>query len=412
MSRHDTDGNRYPITRIPAGCKHLHGNLFMVPFAAIRTPDPEDDNRRKQYTFRNPRTLTEKGQADLLDRKLSEQLRNSIKTRTLLNPLVCRWSPEGDRHIPMLVGGDRRYRCLEYLIRRKERVLDPRSLCDKGGGVLGYEFDTADKAYELVPCQVFGCRDDLEALALAWAENKNRVNLTDGHEVAEVLKLRYAEASDDRIMDILQQDQRWLARTDRMIASLDPSTLADLLEGRMDRSSAERLAGIDDEDKRDQVREVANRVAERRHSRRRTILDGQLEQARQRQDIAEGAEVTATNDDRRQRAAEQVAVAGAEARAIERRIETDRPVVTTREVLEAEREVGSKRTRKAPTMKAERIRSGQRYLLGIVRNEGRCPDGTFVADVNAIKLVMRVLKGNILDNSEDWAKTLRRHFGS
>ena len=252
--------------KLSAGTKHLYGNLYIIPFASIKTPDPDDSGERG-YVFKNPRMNTERGQADLLDKKLSEELRQSIKKNTLLNPLVCRWVKQGDELAPMVIGGDRRYRCLEYLIRKKEEVADPRALTNEDG-FCNFSTAAADKAYEFVACQVFAVNDDLEALALSWAENKSRINLTDGHEVAEVIKLRDSHATDAQIMSVLQRDSRWLASTDRLIASLDAITLADLMEGRLDRDSAERLAAIGDLSVRSQVRDIATMARGLRQSRK------------------------------------------------------------------------------------------------------------------------------------------------
>jgi hypothetical protein len=214
------------MSGLPEGSRHLTGNLFMVPFSSIIAPK------------NNPRLLTERGQSDIVDKNLSSQLRESIKKNTLLNPLVCRWVKDGDKFLPMVVGGDRRYRSLDFLIRKKEMVADPRTPKVNEKGEFISRTASADEAYEFVPCQIFMCRDDLDALVLAWAENKTRINLTDGHEIVEVIQLRDNGASDAKIMEVLQQDSKWLSDTDRLIASLDSHTLADLIEGRLDRNSA------------------------------------------------------------------------------------------------------------------------------------------------------------------------------
>ena len=136
---------------------HLCNNLYLVPFGAIRTPDSEEVEG--QYAFRNPRTLVESGTADLLDKKLSEELRESIKTNTLLNPLVCRWvyDESDDTHHPVIVGGERRYRALDFLIRKKELVRDPREPKKPRLSLetVTHEKVTADVAYAVVPCQVY-----------------------------------------------------------------------------------------------------------------------------------------------------------------------------------------------------------------------------------------------------------------
>jgi hypothetical protein len=333
----------------------------------------------------------------------------------MLNPIVCRWvdDPTVDELIPVVIGGDRRYRSLEYLIRKKEMVVDPRI-------VNRVVEASADIAYEFVVCQVFFCDTDLHALSLAWAENKNRINLTDGHEVAEVIKLRDCDATDDQIMEILQQDARWLASTDRLISSLDANTLADLLEGRIDRPSAARLASISDDTVRESVRTEASAAAEQRHQRRVKRMDNHIENARAREEIEEAAAEISDTQEERDAAAARAAVARTEATTVARRRQTSKPVITSREMRRAEDSVGSATESTQPEssppkrkiMREKGIDEGRAYLRSVIRNRGVVEDdaGSFEADVNALKLAVRLLENNILSNNCDWRTTLRRHF--
>jgi hypothetical protein len=420
MSKKTED--RYPIERIPEGCSHLHGNFFMIPFEIIRTPDEDEKPSGSSYSFRNPRTLVECGQADLLDKKLSSELRESIKNRTLLNPLVCRWIKEGNSYHPMVIGGERRYRALDYLIRKKEMVVDPdpTTITVNAEGEWVTQKVTADIAYAMVLCQVFPCNTDLDALALSWAENKSRVNLTDGHEVAEVVKLREARATDDRIMEILQQDSRWLAETDRLIASLDASTLTDLMEGRIDRSSAIELSAIDDLEVRDQVREAANEAAQQTHQRRIIRLQNRIESVQERQEIAEANQVLAPTPEQQQEAIQEIAETRAEINTIKRRKERLHPVASSRDVRRAAEEITGEtpqpQGKRGPKGGIRKIREsqyleGKDYLTRLIRNNGRCPDNTFTAQMDALKLLIRVFNDNILANNPNWAETIRLHYG-
>lgn len=408
----------FPIEKIPAGSKHLFGNMYMVPFASIKTPDPEE-SADGEYKFTNPRLLTERGQADLLDKRLSSELRESIKNRTLLNPLVCRWVEDGDKLIPMVIGGDRRYRALEYLIRKQEQVLDPRGVKNTDEG-WKYGKVPADVAYEYVPCQIFACNSDLQALALAWAENKSRINLTEGHEIAEVVKLRAAKATDNQILEILQQDQKWLADTDRLVSGLDANTLADLYEGKIDRQSAIELAAIEDEDIRDQVRNAANEAAAESCQKRVQRLQGQIEKALDRKEIAEGSLAVAETPKQRKKAKEEIQAAQSEADRIASKRDKMQPVASSRDVREAASEItgsvpspkGKRGPKSGPRkMRENRLKEGKEYFTSILRNGGRCPEGNFTAQVDAIKLIIKILDENILVGNHDWAGTLRRHYG-
>jgi hypothetical protein len=229
------------------GIEHLHGSLFKVKFAKIATTDKVEES--SGYVFSNPRLLTQNGTDTLTDRSLSLDLRENIKHRTLLTPLICRWiGGSGNAH-PQLVGGDRRYRALDYLISKKEMVVDPRE-SKFGETTSEREMVSADIAYEYVVCQIFSCSSDLEAATLAWAENKNRINLTDGHEVAAVREFRLYGATDDQILETLQQDSKWLHETDELLEKIDEDTLSQLCEDKIKRSVAIQLLKIDDLEKR------------------------------------------------------------------------------------------------------------------------------------------------------------------
>lgn len=406
--------NHFPMDRIMEGCNHLYNNLFMVPFESIRTPDDEESNT--SYHFKNPRTLIEKGQAELLDKKLSNDLRESIKKNTLLNPLVCRWiyDEESDCYYPMVIGGERRYRALEFLIRKKEEVKNPQDLTVSSEGKWVHGTTTADEAYALVPCQIFACNTDLDALALSWAENKTRINLTDGHEVAEVIKLRQANASDDRIMEILQQDRRWLAETDRLIASLDANTLADFLEGRIDRGSAIQLSSVSDIEVRNQIRQSANNAAQATFERRITRLDNRIDDAQERQEIAEANQVLATTPELQQEAAREAAESRAEINTIRRRRERMQPITTTRQVRQATAEVTGRtpRRRRVENDSPAMIEEMRNYLNDLIRRNGKCPDNNFIAQIDSLKLLLRVLNDNISQNNGDLHSTLLSHYGT
>jgi hypothetical protein len=415
----------FPMNRIPEGCKHLYGALFAVPFAALRTPDiDEDEASTSDYKFKNPRLLTEKGQTELLDKRLSAELRESIKTRTLLNPLVCRWVQDGDDYYPQLVGGDRRYRALDFLIRKKEMVTDPGSLQLDEKGEWTYTQCSADKAYAMIPCQVFAVNDDLQALSLAWAENKGRINLTEGHEIAEVMKLRKVGASDEKILEILQQDEKWLAESDSLIANLDTDTLADLLENRIDRESACELSSIEDEQVRTKVRIAANEASKEACDRKIKRIQKQIELALERKEIAEGSVADAEYHQDGE-AAEEAKTVLAEAekkvtRSVKERDETT-PVTSVKDVKKAEADAGAKppkeprneEDRPLRILSSKKIQDAVDYLDAVIANGGKCLEGTFIGGpglVSALGLARKFLNNNILANEPDFGSTIKRHL--
>ena len=77
---------------LPDSIKHLHGTLYLVPFDLIEIA--ENDSTSGKYGFENPRRYTEQGQNDLNDSELSEVLREDIKDKGLMVPIICRWMQE------------------------------------------------------------------------------------------------------------------------------------------------------------------------------------------------------------------------------------------------------------------------------------------------------------------------------
>lgn len=404
----------FPVDRIPAGCKHLYGSLFTVPFAAIKTPDV-DEERPDEYKFENPRMLTEKGRSELLDKRLSAELRESIKNCTLLNPLVCRWVPDGDDFVPMLVGGDRRYRAIDFLIRKKELVTDPRSVELDEQGEWVYSECPANEAYEFIPCQVFACNNDIEALVLSWAENKGRINLTDGHEIAEVMKLQSYGASDDIILDVLQQDGKWLSETVNLIEKLDTDTLADLLENRINRASACELMNIEDQEVREKVRIAANESAKEAAGRKIKRFQKEVLSALEKKEIAEGslADAEFHEDDEAQEEAKAVLEsADREVKAKIKKRDSVTPVATAKDVKKAAIANGVDRgdEERPKVLSARKIQKGLDYIDELIANEGQCPNGTFEIELDHLILARKLISNNILGNEADFAQTIVDHL--
>ena len=402
----------FPLNRISEKFKHLYGSLFAVPFNAILTPDNEDDDEL-EYKFRNPRLLTDAGQAAFLDKAACANLRESIKNKTLLNPLVCRWVEIDGQYVPQLVGGDRRYRAIEFLIRKKEIVTDPRSAKMDDKGQWQYSKCSADIAYETIPCQIFAVNSDLDALALSWAENKSRIELSEGHEVAEVIKLRKFDASDERILEILQRDAKWLAETDDLIATLDEDTLSDLLESRIDRASAIELSAIQNIDLRTKIREAANEASQEVCEKKIKRLQKQVESILDQKEIAEGNLSDAEfhkDEDGKKAAKSSVAVAEQKVKAAIKERDETVPVTTAKDVKKAAVNNGVIDDDRMPrALSAKKLKSGLAYIDALIDNDGECLDGEFTMQVTTLKLVRNIFNNNILANDDNFAATFKEH---
>lgn len=411
------------IENLPVGTKHLYGTLFAVPFAAIQVPEATEEDG-DEYKFSNPRLLTERGQSDLMDKRVSTELRDSIKTNTLLNPLVCRWVENDDGKLfPQLVGGDRRYRAVDFLIRKKETVTDPRSIHMGEDGQWQYKQVSADEAYATIPCQIFATSNDLDALALSWAENKNRIDLTEGHEIAEIIKLRKVGANDEKILEILQHDEKWLAESDRLIDELDDNTLDDLLESRMNRACAIELSSIEDEELREKVRIRANESALESAKKKIKRFQKQIDLALDEREIAEGAVAEAEfnyDDAGLEVAAAQVVAADKKVKRSAQERDDTASVATSKNVREAKAEIqeesGETPVPAVPAvpkmLKLSKIKECVEYLDALILSNGKCLEETFVADVDELKLVRRILTANIMANDSNFAETIQQHVES
>lgn len=397
---------------LPDGFIHLHGALHLIPFEAICSADGNEES--EEYSFKNPRALTEKGQADLMDRNSSETLRADIRDNTLMQPFICRWVEKDGQIKPQLVGGDRRYRAIDYLKNQKVLVKDANSAKLNKDGEYEYEFRPADSVYEKVLCQVFSAADDLDALGLAYSENNCRKNLTEGHDIAICQELRRCNATDEKILQIMKKDVRWLRDTDNLLNNLDGESLQCLIEDRIDRDSAKELLTIEDSEIRSQILAEANAESETESKKRKKKFQKRVEAALQEEELASG-EVAIAEDSGKE---ESVVIANTnleEKSAKVKRTVADRDeeksVTKKKHVVSATKSVTgedstAKRALRTPKIKEHYVS----YLEQVIENEGKCPDGKFTADVEMLTFGLEVAKA-IMDGEIDCAKVCKEYAG-
>jgi hypothetical protein len=397
---------------LPEGVKHLHGALHLVPFDMITIADKEPaEDASKGYKFSNPRSLTDKGQAVLLDKKNAEILRADICERTLMAPFICRWAEENGEIHPQLVGGERRHRAVDKLRTDKTSVRDANSAKLNGEGEYEYEYRPANEVYAFVPCQIYSAKSDIDALAYAYSENSVRTNLTDGHDIAICQELRRSVASDEKIMEIMHKDARWLRDTDSFINSLDEDSLKDLIEDRIDRDSAKALMEIEDIDTRTQVRESANAESADDSNRRRARYQKRVLSALEEQEIAAGSVADAEytgNEDAKAVATKTLANADAKVkRTIDDR-DSKKSVTKKKHIVSATKSVtGSDPTNKQ-SMRAPKIKEHYvDYLASIIDNDGKAPDDSFQIDTKALEFGLAIAKG-ILSGQTNCADICRK----
>lgn len=400
----------FPSDELPEGVEQIAGTFYKIPFDLIQTSDDYDEDD-EGFAFNNPRRLTEKGDAELTDKQLSLELRESIKKHTLLSPLICRWVQDDEGYYPQLVGGERRYRALSYLRTKKEMVSDPNNVRLNDKSEWEYAHSSADKVYSKVICQVFAVNSDLDALALAWAENKNRINLSEGHEIAEVIKLREFDASDEKILEILQREEKWLRETDNLIENLDENTLKDLIECRIDRGSAKELAEIEDLDVREKVRIEANEVAEAFSHRKKSRFQKRVEEALKDQEVARGNLAFIDDSEEKEDAEEQVSEAEQRLKRTVKERDEIKPVTTRTEVKKAKAKVTQEQSsedRLPRVLSAKKIMKGMKLVDQCLDANGLDPEGAFEIPTQALHLLSMIIKENILAGNADFGDTMKR----
>lgn len=417
---------------LPEGVKHLHGALYLVKFDLLKLSDPDPEKaveESKEYEFRNPRTLTEKGQQALFDKRKSQQMRESIKEKTLLNPFICRWQNKDNKLDVQMVGGERRHRAVSWLKSKKELVKDPDSVRLNENLEAEYDYKSADKVYDSVVCQIYAVNTDIDALSLAYTENDCRINQGDGADVAMVIELRRCSASDEKIMATMSKDEKWLRDTDTIISGLNEAILNDLLEDRIERDAALELVSVKEkygDEVVEKVVAIAHEASQKDYKKRFNRLTAKIESAMTEKELAEGSIVEAGwNEDEEagEEAASEAKVKLVESdskaqRAIKERND-DKPVTNTNQVRAGVRNVtggggggvGVGSGTRSTVLRSQKIKEFYvEPLEDLIKKGGKSielDDG--VANVDALQLAIKLVRG-ILGGDTEGMDIIRLHY--
>lgn len=282
------------------GIKHLYGNLYLVPFKAIHIVTEAGNKKETKYSFVNPRLLTEKGQKSLTNKESSLRLRNDIKQHGMMHPFVCAWYEKNGKMCPKLIGGHNRANALSKLMSDNESVKDiskeqpsMMTLTSNKEIVFLDEFAPASKVYEFVLCTIYAVDEELDSLELSYSENNCRENLTNGHDVAILKELIHVKASDEKIIKILQKDEKWLRSVKGLLEKIDSQTLDDLIEDRITLESAYELMKIGDMEIRHNVRDSAIQESMEDYEKKVDRIKKQITVSLVEKDIQEGNVVEA-----------------------------------------------------------------------------------------------------------------------
>jgi hypothetical protein len=402
-------------SELPEGIKNLHGCTYLVKFDMLQLPDPEAIPA-EQYEFKNPRSLTERGQQDLFDKQKNADLRNSIKEKTLMQPFICRWKRIGDKVSIQMVGGERRHRAISYLIHKKELVKDPTTA--RLNDVLEYEYDfnSADKVYEYVVCQIYACKDDIEALSLAYTENDCRVNQGPGHDIAVVMELRRYGANDEKIMATMSKDEKWLRDTDKLIADLPADCLKSLIEDHIDREAALEILTIKEkygEETACKALEVANLASARDYKKKFDQLTSKILEAREQEEIAEGDVVDAqfhNDEEAEQEAKKTVEAAQAKVKRLASERQKTKQTTDRNQVRDGFKTVTNTTKPRPTTLRGPKIEECYiAPLQNLVGMGGRNRDHDYLAPTDALNLAIKLCRG-IMSGDADCMEIVRLHY--
>lgn len=323
-----------------------------------------------------------------------------------MSPLICRRMPKDKIQ---LVGGDRRYRALSFLIRDQTMVVDTSSIVENKDGTLDYGWRLANYVYENVLCQIYFADSDLDALAFSYSENHCRVNFNDGHEIAMLLQLRSYKADDDKIMHVLQKGYDWLKDMDQLIASLDDKTLHELCEGKISLDAAKKLCSIDVK-LRPKVMEKASTIIKVKNAEKERIDGKRMQKAVKEKDIADlEMQMAIANDDTNEVSQAESHIKKANvmfADAVVKQTEGGH-VITGRDIDSI---VGNKAIKKKRVLSESKIKSEYRDYLTKIENDGKSIGiPKKLTGDDAVGLLIAVIQG-ILDCRVDCSNVIKEFF--
>ena len=391
------------------GIKHLYGNLYLVPFKAIHIVT-DANQKNSKYTFTNPRLLTEKGQKTLTNKESSAKLRHDIKNHGMMHPFVCVWFEKNGKMCPKLIGGHNRANALSKLMADNEKVKDiskeqPSMMTLNSNKEIVFldEFNSASKVYENVICTIYAVDEELDSLELSYSENNCRENLTSGHDVAILRELIRVKASDEKIIKVLQKDEKWLRSVKHLLDSIDSTTLEDLIEDRITIESAFELLKINDMEVRHSVRDSAIQESMEDYEKKLNRIKKQITSALIDKDIQEGNLVEAKfhdNKSKADKAEEAIKEIEQKSQRLATKVQTMQPKATIKNVKSAKSSHNVNNIQKRG-LKGKSIQMMYEYINSMLElAEVNNADEIIVGKLQ----LCRSLTKAILDGNQDWKK--------
>lgn len=268
---------------LPEGISHLHGDLYLVHHSLIEYADNGFDLDGGELIFQNPRHISSgtdgKPMGSGFSKAEMDELRESLRTEGMKNPLSTRWLP--DHKKVQIVDGERRKRSLDKLRKDKSEVYVPST----------GQYAPAVDHYDFIECRIEEMSEET-ALKHSISMTERSRSFGEGALVLIVRHLRNCGKDDNSILEIMGKSPSWLKQSDDIL-SLDNKTFQAFCGDKINRTVALQLISIPDVSKRIKLLGKATEIAKQRISEELKKIDEQLEQAESEFEEAEAEGVVA-----------------------------------------------------------------------------------------------------------------------
>lgn len=283
MSSQIAEQKKSATQELPEGVKHLHGDMYLVCHDLIEYADDGFDLSAAALIFQNPRHISASTDGKPMGIGFSktemDELRESIRTEGMKNPLSTRWLP--GRKKVQVVDGERRKRSLDKLRKDKTPVYVPAT----------GEYAPATEHYEFIECRIEEMTEEA-ALKHSISMTERGCSFGEGALVLIVRHLRNCGKEDKSILEIMGKSTSWLKQSDDIL-KLDDKTFQAFCGDQINRTVALQLVTIPDIGKRIKLLGKATQIAQQRIMDEINKLDEQIDKAETELEHAEADEVVA-----------------------------------------------------------------------------------------------------------------------
>lgn len=356
---------------------HLQGNLHRVKTSLLSYADKSND-----FSFFNPRHILDSSKPAGFSRQEMAELRESIRTQGLENPIIARWIEKEGQKVLQLVCGERRKRCIDKLIFENVDCYDPFT----GTWV------PAKQLYEYIDCRINNI-DNKTAYAYAFSENETSVGIGDAATVSLVKYFRDNGLSDTEILQITSKSNSWLRETD-LILTLDSNTFQSLINNEINRVSALKLVEIKDLDVRNTVLENSKSFAIKRLEEVKVKLKNDLENAESKLEVAKSlvteSEILGNPNQDIINTVNKLETKVIEKKSEIQEAEETIPKVTSKDIHNAKKELNNSESKSLTWSKIKKYWHGP--INEIIKNNNEVPLEVNINDVYLIRDVLKAIE--------------------